>query len=41
MARSMPSISDGDTLPIRELMSPPEPKRQPIGFITPEEKKRG
>ena len=26
---------------IRELMSPPEPKRRPIGFITPEEKKRG
>jgi hypothetical protein len=26
---------------IRELMSPPETKRRPIGFITPEEKKRG
>ena len=26
---------------IRELMSPPEAKRRPIGFITPEEKKRG
>ena len=26
---------------IRELMSPPEPKRRPIGFIAPEEKKRG
>jgi len=26
---------------IRELMSPPEPKRRPIGFITSEEKKRG
>jgi hypothetical protein len=26
---------------IRELMGPPEPKRRPIGFITPEEKKRG
>jgi hypothetical protein len=26
---------------IRELMNPPEPKRRPIGFITPEEKKRG
>ncbi len=26
---------------IRELMSPPEPKRRPIGFVTPEEKKRG
>ena len=26
---------------ISELMSPPEPKRRPIGFITPEEKKRG
>jgi len=26
---------------IRELMSPPEPKRRPIGFIRPEEKKRG
>ena len=26
---------------IRKLMSPPEPKRRPIGFITPEEKKRG
>ena len=25
---------------IRELMSPPEPKRRPIGFITSEEKKR-
>jgi hypothetical protein len=25
----------------RELMRPPEPKRRPIGFITPEEKKRG
>jgi hypothetical protein len=26
---------------IRELMGPPEPRRRPIGFITPEEKKRG
>jgi len=26
---------------IRELMTPPEPKRRPIGFVTPEEKKRG
>jgi hypothetical protein len=26
---------------IRELMSPREPKRRPIGFIDPEEKKRG
>jgi hypothetical protein len=26
---------------IRELMSPPEPKHRPIGFITPDEKKRG
>jgi len=26
---------------IRELMSPEEPKRRPIGFITSEEKKRG
>jgi hypothetical protein len=26
---------------ICELMSPPGPKRRPIGFITPEEKKRG
>lgn len=26
---------------IRELMSPPEPKRRPIAFIAPEEKKRG
>ena len=26
---------------IRELMSPPEPKRRPIGFVTPDEKKRG
>jgi len=26
---------------IRELMSPPEPKRRSIGVITPEEKKRG
>jgi ORF6N domain len=25
---------------IRELMSPPEPKRRPIGFIPPQEKKR-
>jgi len=25
---------------IRELMSPPESKRRPIGFITPEEKER-
>ena len=25
---------------IRALMTPPEPKRRPIGFITPEEKKR-
>jgi hypothetical protein len=26
---------------IRELMRPPGPKRRPVGFITPEEKKRG
>jgi hypothetical protein len=26
---------------LRELMSPPEPKRRPIGFVTPEDKKRG
>lgn len=26
---------------IRQLMSSPEPKRRPIGFIIPEEKKRG
>ncbi len=26
---------------IRELMVPPEPKRRPIGFITPDDKKRG
>ncbi len=26
---------------IRELMTPPEPKRRPIGFVTPEEKKHG
>lgn len=26
---------------IRELMRPPEPKRRPIGFVAPEEKKRG
>ena len=26
---------------IRELMSAPDPKRRPIGFINPEEKKRG
>ena len=26
---------------IRELTSPPAPKRRPIGFITLEEKKRG
>lgn len=26
---------------IRELMGPPEPKRRPIGFIIPEEKRRG
>jgi hypothetical protein len=26
---------------IRELMSPPESKRRPIGFVAPEEKKRG
>ncbi len=26
---------------IRELMSPPEPQRRPIGFVTPEDKKRG
>ena len=26
---------------IRELMSPQEPRRRPIGFITPEEKKHG
>ncbi len=25
---------------IRELMTPPEPRRRPIGFITPDEKKR-
>ena len=25
---------------IRELMTPPDPRRRPIGFITPEEKKR-
>jgi len=25
---------------IRELMTPPEPKRRPIGFVTPAEKKR-
>ena len=23
---------------IRELMTPPEPKRRPIGFVTPKEK---
>ena len=26
---------------IRQLMTPPEPKRRPIGFVTPDEKKRG
>lgn len=26
---------------LRELMTPPEPSRRPIGFITPEDKKRG
>jgi len=26
---------------IRQLMTPPEPKRRPIGFVAPEEKKRG
>ena len=26
---------------IRELMAPPEPKRRPIGFINPDDKKRG
>ena len=26
---------------IRELMTPPEPKRRPICFVTPEEKKHG
>jgi hypothetical protein len=25
---------------IRALMAPPEPKRRPIGFVTPEENKR-
>ena len=25
---------------IRQLMTPPEPKRRPIGFVTPDEKKR-
>jgi hypothetical protein len=25
---------------IRELMTPPEPKRRPIGFVTPEDKQR-
>lgn len=25
---------------IRQLMTPPEPRRRPIGFVTPEEKKR-
>jgi len=25
---------------IRALMAPPEPKRRPIGFVTPGEKKR-
>jgi len=25
---------------IRELMAPPQPKRRPIGFVTPEEKQR-
>ena len=24
---------------IRELMTPPEPPKRPIGFVTPEEKK--
>ncbi len=26
---------------IRQLMTPPEPQRRPIGFVTPEEKKNG
>jgi hypothetical protein len=26
---------------IREMMRPPESTRRPIGFVTPEEKKRG
>jgi len=26
---------------IRELMTPPEPQKRPIGFVTPEEKQRG
>ena len=26
---------------MRELMSPPEPTRRPIGFVSPQEKKRG
>ncbi len=26
---------------LRALMNPPEPKRRPIGFIAPEERKRG
>lgn len=26
---------------IRELMKPPETKKRPIGFVTPEEKKKG
>ncbi len=26
---------------IRQLMAPPEPKKRPIGFVVPEEKKRG
>lgn len=25
---------------IRELMTPPEPPKRPIGFVTPQEKKR-
>jgi hypothetical protein len=25
---------------IGELMTPPEPKRRPIGFVTPEDKQR-
>ncbi|MBI2316144.1 MAG: hypothetical protein HYU75_03705 [Betaproteobacteria bacterium] len=25
---------------IRELMAPPQPKRRPIGFVTPEDKQR-
>ena len=26
---------------IRQLMAPPEPKKRPIGFVAPQEKKRG